>query len=184
MHILICGLGNPGSQYLKNRHNIGFLAVEYIAEKFNAPFSESSKFSGWIASKKVGEITYIFCKPNTYMNLSGQCIGAIKRFYNIDNGNIWVIHDEIDLAFDDIRIKRGGGHAGHNGLKSIDAHIGKDYHRVRLGVGRPEHKDDVARYVLSDFAKSENYQELIENAWAQLKPIIIPEDLLDFISKY
>ena len=170
--ILICGLGNPGEQYLKNRHNIGFLAIEYIAEQFNVMFSESTKFSGWVASKKMGDTTYIFCKPKTYMNLSGQSVGALKRFYNIDNDNIWVIHDDIDLEFGDIRVKRGGGHAGHNGLKSLDAHIGKDYHRIRMGVGRPPHKDDVSHYVLSDFAKSEDYHAMIVAAWTQLKALI------------
>ena len=169
MIILICGLGNPGSQYKKNRHNIGFLAVDYIADQLNISFSQSSKFLGSIAIKKEPTVTYILLKPDTYMNLSGQSVTAVKKFYNIDLNNIWVIHDDIDLEFADIRFKQGGGHAGHNGLRSLDAHIGKEYHRVRMGVGRPIHKDDVSNYVLSDFAKSEDYPGMIDMMWRELK---------------
>lgn len=172
MFFLICGLGNPGSAYQKNRHNIGFMCVDHIAGQWGIQFLESSKFLGWIATKKIGENTYILCKPKTFMNLSGQSIGAIKKFYNISNDHIWVIHDEIDLPFGEIRIKQGGGHAGHNGLKSIDSYIGKDYHRVRLGVDRPLHKEDVADYVLSNFSKRDDIEGMIFQAWEKIQEIL------------
>jgi len=170
--ILICGLGNPGPKYQNNRHNIGFKVMDRIASHFNVTFSESKKFLGQVAQFKIDDTVYVLCKPNTYMNLSGQSVAALKRFYNIENDNIWIVHDEIEISFADIRVKQGGGHAGHNGLKSIDAHIGKDYHRVRVGVDRPEHKDDVTNYVLSDFPKSEDVDGLIETAWDKLKTML------------
>ena len=180
MIILICGLGNPGSQYLKNRHNIGFLTIEYIAEHFNAMFSEVFKVFR-VGCFKNNRHSYLhFLQTQYFYEFIRQCVGALKRFYNIDNGNIWIIHDDIDLEFGDIRLKKDGGHAGHNGLRSVDAHIGKDYHRVRIGVGRPEHKEDVSHYVLSNFSKSEDYQKMIEEAWEKLKPFVTPENSLPF----
>ncbi|USO02809.1 MAG: aminoacyl-tRNA hydrolase [Alphaproteobacteria bacterium] len=170
--ILICGLGNPGSKYQNNRHNIGFKVLDRIASHYNVEFSDSKKFLGQVAQYKLGDTVYVLCKPTTYMNLSGQSVAAIKRFYNIDNENIWVIHDEIELPFGEIRTKKGGGHAGHNGLKSIDAYIGKDYHRMRLGVDRPLYKEDVSNYVLSDFSKSENVGEFIEEAFRKLLSLL------------
>lgn len=178
MIYLICGLGNPGRAYQKNRHNIGFQLVDFIAQKLNITFSESSKFLGSVASKKIGDHTYILCKPSTYMNLSGQSVGALKKFYNVSNDFIWVAHDEIDIPFGEIRMKQGGGHAGHNGLRSIDAYIGKDYHRIRLGVGRPLHKEDVSNYVLSDFSKSEDVDGLIYKGWEQIYEVIFKNILI------
>ncbi len=147
---LIVGLGNPGQKYEKNRHNVGFLAIDYLIDKFNAS-KVSSKFKGDLY--KAGE--YLFLKPTTYMNLSGEAVRVVKDFYKIPNEEIIVIHDDIDLKLGALKFKRGGGSGGHNGLKSIDSHIGNDYWRIRVGVGRPERKEEVVNYVLSDFKDNE-----------------------------
>ncbi len=147
---LIVGLGNPGLKYEKNRHNIGFLVLDYLINEFNAT-KLSSKFKGELY--KAGE--YLFLKPTTFMNLSGDAVREVKNFYKIDNNDIIVIHDDIDLKPGALRFKKGGSSGGHNGLKSIDSNIGNDYWRVRIGVGRPENKQEVVNYVLSDFSEDE-----------------------------
>ncbi len=147
---LIVGLGNPGERYKLNRHNIGFLAIDYLIDKFNAS-KISSKFKGELF--KSGE--YLFLKPATFMNLSGESVKLVKDFYKIDNDDIIVIHDDIDLKPGALKFKKGGSSGGHNGLKSIDENIGNDYHRIRIGVGRPEDKKEVINYVLSDFNEAE-----------------------------
>ncbi|WP_320194796.1 aminoacyl-tRNA hydrolase [Agrobacterium rosae] len=152
--IIIAGLGNPGTQYASNRHNIGFMAVDALqrlpsfspwSKKFKAEISE-----GEIAGEKV-----LLMKPLTFMNLSGESVGEAMRFYKVKTSDIIAIHDELDLVAGRARIKIGGGHGGHNGLKSIDAHCGKDYRRLRLGIGHPGDKDRVNGHVLGDFAKSD-----------------------------
>ncbi|SCX25697.1 Peptidyl-tRNA hydrolase [Agrobacterium sp. DSM 25558] len=152
--IIIAGLGNPGTQYANNRHNIGFMAVDALqrlpsfspwSKKFKAEISE-----GEIAGEKV-----LLMKPLTFMNLSGESVGEAMRFYKVKTSDIIAIHDELDLVAGRARIKIGGGHGGHNGLKSIDAHCGKDYRRLRLGIGHPGDKDRVNGHVLGDFAKSD-----------------------------
>ena len=153
MQILV-GLGNPGTKYEKNRHNIGFMAVNEIANAHGfAPWR--SKFQGQMTEGRLGSQKVILLKPETFMNLSGQSVGDAMRFYKLSATDVVVFHDELDLAPGKCRVKTGGGHAGHNGLRSIHQHIGEAYHRVRLGIGHPGHKDRVAGYVLSDFAKSE-----------------------------
>jgi len=147
---LIVGLGNPGKKYEFNRHNIGFLAVDYLIDEFRAS-KISSKFKGELFKSE----DFLFLKPNTFMNLSGESVVLVKEFYKISNENIIVIHDDIDLKLGALKFKIGGGSGGHNGLKSIDAHIGNDYYRVRVGVGRPERKEEVINHVLSDFKKDE-----------------------------
>jgi len=147
---LIVGLGNPGKKYEKNRHNVGFLAVDYLIDKFNAT-RVSSKFKGELFKSN----DFLFLKPTTYMNLSGEAVRAVKDFYKLNNDDIIVIHDDIDLKTGALKFKKGGGSGGHNGLKSIDSHIGNDYWRVRIGVGRPERKEEVVNYVLSDFSEDE-----------------------------
>ncbi len=147
---LIVGLGNPGEKYELNRHNIGFLAVDYLIDTFNAR-QISSKFKGELFKSS----DFLFLKPSTFMNLSGESAVLVKNFYKIDNEDIVVVHDDIDLKTGALRFKRGGSNGGHNGLKSLDAYIGNDYWRVRVGVGRPERKEDVVKYVLSDFKKEE-----------------------------
>ncbi|SDY65056.1 peptidyl-tRNA hydrolase [Jannaschia faecimaris] len=147
------GLGNPGAKYAGNRHNIGFMALDRIAEEQGAPWR--SKFQGDLAEVRFGSEKVWLLKPHTFMNLSGQSVGEAMRFHKLEPGDVTVFHDELDLAPGKLRLKQGGGHAGHNGLRSIHQHIGPDYARVRLGIGHPGHKDRVAAYVLSDFAKAE-----------------------------
>jgi PTH1 family peptidyl-tRNA hydrolase len=150
---LFVGLGNPGAKYSQNRHNIGFMALDRIAEAGFTPWK--SKFQGAIAEGRIGSEKVILLKPATFMNLSGQSVGEAMRFYKLTPNDITVFHDELDLVPGKVRLKTGGGHAGHNGLRSLHQHIGPDYHRVRMGIGHPGHKDKVARYVLHDFAKSD-----------------------------
>ncbi len=151
---LFVGLGNPGAQYARNRHNIGFMALDRIAEAQGfGPWR--GRFQGEVAEGRLGAEKVVLLKPGTFMNLSGQSVGAALRFYKIGPEDVVVFHDELDLAPGKLRLKQGGGHAGHNGLRSIHAHIGEAYGRVRLGIGHPGHKDRVAGYVLHDFAKAD-----------------------------
>ncbi len=151
---LIVGLGNPGAKYARNRHNIGFMAVDQIAADHGfSPWR--SKFQGQIAEGRFGSTKITLLKPETFMNLSGQSVGEAMRYLKLSPEDIIVFHDEIDLAPGKVRLKTGGGHAGHNGLRSIHGHIGPDYDRVRLGVGHPGHKDAVPGYVLRDFPKAD-----------------------------
>ena len=150
---LWAGLGNPGAKYAGNRHNVGFIALDRIAADQDAVWR--SKFQGEIAEVRFGSEKVWLLKPGTFMNLSGQSVGEAMRFHKLDPANVTVFHDELDLAPGKLRLKQGGGHAGHNGLRSIHQHIGADYARVRIGIGHPGHKDRVSGYVLSDFAKAE-----------------------------
>ena len=152
--LLLVGLGNPGRQYQRNRHNIGFMAVEEIARQHGfAPFR--SRFQGKVSEGRLGSDRAILLMPDTYMNESGRAVQEAARFYKIGLEDIVVLHDELDLAPGKCRVKTGGGAAGHNGLRSIDAHMGQNYKRVRLGIGHPGDKNLVHSYVLNDFAKSE-----------------------------
>ena len=151
---LFVGLGNPGGKYAANRHNIGFMALDRIAEDHGfAPWR--SKFQGQVSEGRLGSEKVILLKPETFMNKSGQSVGEAMRFFKLESTDVTVFHDELDLAPSKVRLKSGGGHAGHNGLRSIHEHIGPHYDRVRLGVGHPGHKDRVSAYVLSNFAKAE-----------------------------
>ncbi len=151
---LIVGLGNPGAKYAQNRHNIGFMALDRIAADHGfGPWK--SKHQGSVSEGRFGSDRAVLLKPETYMNKSGDSVGAAMRFYKLEPGDVVVLHDEIDLAPGKVKWKIGGGHAGHNGLRSIHAHIGPDYARVRLGVGHPGHKDAVPGYVLRDFPKAD-----------------------------
>lgn len=148
------GLGNPGAKYAANRHNIGFMAVERIAADHGfGPWRKG--YQGLVSEGRFGSERVILLKPETFMNLSGQSVRAAADFYKIAVEEITVFHDELDLAPGKCRLKQGGGHAGHNGLRSIHQHMGEAYARVRLGIGHPGDKDRVAAYVLSDFAKAE-----------------------------
>ncbi|MFV1493961.1 aminoacyl-tRNA hydrolase [Phaeobacter sp. JH18-32] len=151
---LFVGLGNPGAKYAGNRHNIGFMALDQIARDHGfSPWK--SKFQAQISEGVLGGTKVLLLKPQTFMNLSGQSVGEAMRFYKLAPADVIVLHDELDLAPGKARVKQGGGHAGHNGLRSIHSHIGADYGRVRLGIGHPGHKDAVAGYVLRDFAKAD-----------------------------
>ena len=148
---LFVGLGNPGAKYAHNRHNIGFMALDRIAEDHQfTPWR--SKFQGQICDGTLAGQKVLLLKPTTFMNLSGQSVGAAVRFHKIPLDQVTVFHDELDLAPGKLRLKQGGGHAGHNGLRSLHAHLGADYRRVRLGIGHPGYKDAVAGFVLRDFA--------------------------------
>ncbi|WP_136683614.1 aminoacyl-tRNA hydrolase [Falsirhodobacter xinxiangensis] len=151
---LLVGLGNPGARYAGNRHNIGFMALDRIASDHGfGPWKRG--FQGQMAEGRLGSDKAVLLKPETFMNLSGQSVGEAMRFWKLTPADVMVFHDELDLAPGKVRLKTGGGHAGHNGLRSIHAHIGEAYDRVRLGIGHPGHKDRVAGYVLADFAKAE-----------------------------
>ena len=148
------GLGNPGAKYAGNRHNIGFMAVDRIAADHGfSPWR--AKFQGLAADGVLAGEKVILLKPQTFMNLSGQSVGAALRFHKLDEADLTVFHDELDLAPGKCRVKTGGGHAGHNGLRSIVAHGGAGFQRVRLGIGHPGHKDMVSAWVLHDFAKAD-----------------------------
>ena len=152
--ILLVGLGNPGSDYAGNRHNIGFMAVDGIVRRHNfSPYR--AKFSGLLTDGTVGNERFLVLKPQTFMNLSGQSVGEVMRFYKLNPKDVVVFHDELDLVPGKVRVKIGGGHGGHNGLRSIDRHIGRDYRRVRLGIGHPGDKGQVHDHVLGDFAKAD-----------------------------
>ncbi|MEM6973682.1 MAG: aminoacyl-tRNA hydrolase [Pseudomonadota bacterium] len=151
--LLFAGLGNPGAKYARNRHNIGFMALDAIASREGA--SWRAKFQGEIAEIRFGSRKVVLLKPATFMNLSGQSVGEAARFYGIAAEEVTVFHDELDLGPGRLKVKRGGGHAGHNGLRSIHSHLGADYRRVRLGIGHPGHKDRVSGYVLHDFPKAD-----------------------------
>ena len=151
---LIVGLGNPGPKYSKNRHNIGFMALDQIASDHGfGPWK--SKHNGVVNEGRFGSERVVLLKPETFMNDSGRSVQAAMRFYKIDANDVVVLHDELDLAPGKVKCKTGGGHAGHNGLRSIHANIGSDYDRVRLGIGHPGHKDAVSGYVLRDFSKAD-----------------------------
>ena len=148
------GLGNPGPQYALHRHNVGFMALDTIAEVHGfGPVQK--KFQGWAQDGRIGTQRIILLKPATFMNESGRAVSEALRFYKLGPDALTVFHDELDLAPFKVKVKQGGGHAGHNGLRSIDQHIGPDFRRVRLGIGHPGHKDRVTGYVLGNFAKAE-----------------------------
>jgi peptidyl-tRNA hydrolase, PTH1 family len=152
--LLLVGLGNPGARYAGNRHNVGFMAVQAIAERHGiGPWRR--RFQGVAAEGPIGSSRSLLLLPGTFMNESGRAVAEAVHFYKLAIGDITVFHDEIDLAPSKVRVKVGGGIAGHNGLRSISEHIGNDYRRVRIGVGHPGIKDQVQHYVLSDFAKGE-----------------------------
>ena len=148
------GLGNPGPQYAMHRHNVGFMACDVIAEAHGfGPVQK--KFSGWMQEGRIGSDKVLLLKPATFMNESGRAVGEALRFYKLGPEALTIFHDELDLAPFKVKVKQGGGHAGHNGLRSIHRHVGEDYRRVRLGIGHPGHKDRVHGHVLGNFAKAE-----------------------------
>lgn len=181
--LIIAGLGNPGAKYAGNRHNIGFMAADALqrrptfgpwSKKFKAEISE-----GEIAGEKV-----LLMKPQTFMNLSGEAVGEAMRFYKLGPENILAVYDELDLAPGKARIKTGGGHGGHNGVKSLDAHCGKDYRRLRLGIGHPGAKELVHNHVLGDFAKADReWLEPLLDAIADNAEMIVRKEDSQFLNK-
>ena len=180
---LFVGLGNPGAQYARHRHNVGYVALDKIAAAHNLG-SWRKRFQGETTEGTLGGERVVLLKPTTYMNDSGRSVGEAARFLKIDVGDIYVFHDEIDLAPGKLKVKVGGGNAGHNGLRSITAHLGNDYHRVRIGVGHPGVKDAVAHYVLRDFAKVEyGWLDPLLDAMADAAPWLAKGDGARFLSQ-
>ncbi|OCW59117.1 aminoacyl-tRNA hydrolase [Hoeflea olei] len=181
--LLIAGLGNPGPQYARNRHNVGFMAVDEIARRHS--FSGfSKKFRGDLAEGTIAGEKILLLKPMTFMNLSGDSVGEAMRFYKLSTSDLIVLHDELDLAPGKLRLKSGGGNGGHNGLKSIDAHCGKDYRRLRIGIGHPGHKDRVNPHVLGDFAKADaEWLEPLLDAIAGNAELMVRGDDAGFLNK-
>ncbi|MDP4605108.1 MAG: aminoacyl-tRNA hydrolase [Erythrobacter sp.] len=148
------GLGNPGPRYALHRHNVGFMAMDVIAEMHGFG-PEQKKFQGWAREGRIGTQKVLLLKPATFMNESGRAVGEALRFYKLGTDALTVFHDELDLAPFKVKVKQGGGHAGHNGLRSIDQHLGAEFRRIRLGIGHPGHKDRVTGHVLGNYAKDE-----------------------------
>ena len=180
---LFVGLGNPGSRYARNRHNVGFMAVDEIARAHGvAPWRR--RFQGEATEGMVGGERILFLKPQTYMNESGRAVAEAQRFFKIDLAEIVVFHDELDLPPAKLRVKVGGGNAGHNGLRSITAHCGNEYRRVRIGIGHPGDKALVHAYVLHDFAKAEEpWVEDLCRASADAAPLLARGDDASFQNK-
>lgn len=148
------GLGNPGPKYAMHRHNIGFMVCDLLAEMHDfGPVQK--KFQGWTQEGRIGGEKILLLKPGTFMNESGRAVGEALRFYKLETDALTVFHDELDLAPFKVKVKQGGGHAGHNGLRSIHQHCGAEFRRVRIGIGHPGHKDRVHGHVLGNYAKSE-----------------------------
>lgn len=152
---LLVGLGNPGLEYTENRHNVGFMCLDEIRKSYGFP-PEKQKFSGFLTEGIIEEEKVYLFKPLTYMNRSGQAVAEAARFFKIPPEHVIVFHDDLDLVPGKVQMKHGGGHGGHNGLRDLDAHIGNQYWRVRIGIGRPLHKGAVTSYVLSNFSKEEH----------------------------
>ena len=180
---LVVGLGNPGPRHANNRHNIGFMAVDEIVRRYGFG-AWRNRFQAQVAEGRIGGEKLLAMEPQTYMNLSGQAVGEALRFYKLEPDEVIVLHDEIDLKPGKVRVKQGGGAGGHNGLRSIDQHIGKDYWRVRLGVGHPGDKDLVHDHVLHDFAKADqDWLDKLLDAVAKELPLLLAEDDKTFMSK-
>jgi PTH1 family peptidyl-tRNA hydrolase len=181
--LLFAGLGNPGAKYANNRHNVGFMAADAIARRHSfAPWSK--KFQAEIAEGKIGGEKVLLMKPQTFMNLSGQSVGEAMRFYKVEPSAVTVFYDEIELPAGKVRVKVGGGSAGHNGIRSLDQHIGKHYRRVRIGVGHPGVKEMVHGHVLGDFAKSDReWLEILLDAIAGNAELVAKGDENGFMNK-
>ncbi len=180
---LFVGLGNPGTKYQGNRHNIGFMAVDEIARRHGFA-SWRRRFQGETAEGTLDGERVILLKPATYMNESGRAVSEAANFFKLGLGDIVVFHDELDLPPAKLRVKTGGGHAGHNGLRSISAHLGNDYRRVRLGIGHPGVKDIVHAYVLNDFAKADDpWVEALCDAIAESAGLLAKDRDLTFQNK-
>ncbi len=177
--MLIVGLGNPGPNYAKTRHNIGFMVIDELVSRFKAKKISSSAFNGELFKFQ----EHFLLKPLTFMNLSGESIQKVKNFYKIDT--VIVIHDDLDLPFGTLRFKFGGGHGGHNGLKSTDEKISCEYIRVRMGIGKPEHKGEVSSYVLGKFNEDESrhLKQWIDHTCNAIE-YLLENSLEDVSSKY
>ena len=180
---LIVGLGNPGPRYARTRHNFGFMAVDEIDRRHSFP-ALKARFKGEFAEGTIAGERVMLLKPQTFMNDSGESVGAAARFFKLDPGEVAVIHDELDLAEGKLRVKRGGGAAGHNGLRSIDALFANDYWRVRIGIGHPGAKELVLPYVLQNFPAEEvEWVEKLLESIAEAAPLLVADDASGFMTK-
>jgi len=181
--LLIAGLGNPGSQYARNRHNAGFIVVDALHAEYGfGPWKV--KFEGFLSEGKLGGRKTYLLKPQTYMNLSGDSVGPALRFFKLPLDALVVVHDEIDLAAGKLKVKTGGGDAGQNGLRSITATLGPDYRRVRLGIGHPGEKTKVSGHVLQNFSKDDiDWLKPLVEAMVQAAPLLAKDDDAGFMSK-
>lgn len=181
--VLLVGLGNPGPQYAKNRHNIGFMAVDEIVRRYGfGPWRR--RFHGQTSEGVLGGRRTFALKPETYMNESGRSVAAAARYYRLEPEDVIVLYDEIDLEAGKVRCKQGGGNAGHNGLRSIDSHLGRNYVRVRLGIGHPGDRDRVSSHVLGDFSKSDLiWVEKVIEAVSDALPALCNRDMAEFSNK-
>ncbi|MDB5478796.1 MAG: pth [Alphaproteobacteria bacterium] len=184
---LIVGLGNPGRDYAMNRHNIGFMALDALADRHGTG-AEKKAFQSLVQPATINGTPVLLQKPQTYMNLSGEAVGAAARFFKIPVEKIIVLQDELAIDSGLVRIKQGGGHAGHNGLKSIDQHLGQNYWRIRLGIGHPGDKERVTSHVLGNFSReemewveptleklTENFGLMLDGQWAKLAALFTTE---------
>lgn len=173
---LLVGLGNPGSGYANNRHNLGFVTVDALVDRYSLG-TWRSKFQGLMTEGKLGGDKVAVFKPMTFMNESGRAMREIVDFYKLDLDDVFVFFDEIELAPGKVRVRKGGGHAGHNGIRSLISHIGGDFWRVRMGVGHPGNKDRVSGYVLQDFAKTDaKWVDALVDATVHAAPLLIEGD--------
>ena len=181
--LLVVGLGNPGPEHAYHRHNIGFMAVDDIVHRHGFP-PFRARFQGRLAEGRLAGDKALVLKPMTYMNRSGQAVGEAMRYFKLTPEQVVVVYDELDLAPGKCRVKRGGGSGGHNGIRSIDRHIGPEYWRVRLGIGHPGHKDRVHGYVLHDFAKSdEDWLDPLLEAVADAFPLMAEGEPEKFMTR-
>ncbi len=180
---LFAGLGNPGTKYANNRHNVGFMAADAIARRHSfSPWSK--KFQAQVAEGNIGGEKVLLIKPQTFMNLSGQAVGEALRFYKLEPSSVTVFYDEIDLAAGKIRVKTGGGSGGHNGIRSLDQHLGNNYRRIRIGVGHPGVREMVHSHVLGDFSKTDSiWLEALLEALADNVAMIVKGDESGFMNR-
>ena len=172
---LVVGLGNPGAKYDRTRHNVGFWFLDALARKYDTSFRLQTKLQGELAAARSGAGNkFYLAKPTTFMNLSGQCVAACASYYRIAPESVLIVHDEIDLPAGTVRLKQGGGHGGHNGLRDIAQHLGKDFPRLRIGVGDPLHPARGANFVLSapPVAQAQDIEAAMEHVLAEFDPIV------------
>ena len=181
---MFVGLGNPGTKYQHNRHNVGFMIIDKLANEYGFD-NWKSKSGAQIATGRIGMTKILAVKPQSFMNKSGLPVSELARFYKIESQDIYVFHDEIDLGEGRLRVKQGGGHGGHNGLRDIDRHMGKDYWRVRIGVGRPLTKEDVHKWVLNDFSRhdKDSWLTAMLGALSDEAELLANEDSASYMSR-